>query len=124
MVGHQAIPEQSNRMPLVRLEHDLLKREIVGVLAENPHSADGAIENMVDDPSRCSSGAARHGGFNSIFQGRKKGLPSRLFLVLMAGNKCSRPTYLFALSRGIWASIDSFLWRIRAPVPLIFHLFS
>jgi hypothetical protein len=47
-------------VPLVRLDHDLLERLEVGVLAEEVHLADRSVQHMVHLPAGCFSRCSWH----------------------------------------------------------------
>ena len=55
VVGQDAVGQDADRVPLVRLDHDPLERLEVGVLAEEVHLADRSDQHMVHLPAGCIS---------------------------------------------------------------------
>ena len=55
VVGQDAVGQDADRVPLVRLDHDPLERLEVGVLAEEVHLADRSVQHMVHLPAGCFS---------------------------------------------------------------------
>jgi len=55
VVGQDAVGQDADRVPLVRLDHDPLERLEVGVLAEAVHLADRSVQHMVHLPAGCFS---------------------------------------------------------------------
>jgi len=60
-VGQDAVGEDADRAPLVRLDPDPLERPEVGVLAEEVHLADRSVQHMVHLPAGCFSRCSWHG---------------------------------------------------------------
>ncbi len=61
MVRHDTVGQDGDRVSLVRLDHDPLKRLEVGVLAKEVHPADRSVQHMVHLPARCFSRCSWHG---------------------------------------------------------------
>jgi len=61
IVGQDAVGQDTDRVPLVRLDHDPLERLEVGVLAEEVHLADRSVQHMVHLPAGCFSRCSWHG---------------------------------------------------------------
>ncbi len=51
VVGQDAVGQDADRVPLVRLDHDPLERLEVGVLAEEVPLADRSVQHMVHLPA-------------------------------------------------------------------------
>ena len=60
MVGQNTIRQDTNGLPLVRLNHDALERLEVGVLAEHMHPADRSVQDVINKPPRCYSRCSWH----------------------------------------------------------------
>ena len=61
MIGHQAPGEDADRHALVCLGKHLFESDVILVLLEQPQSAIGAIEHVIDQSARSFSGDAGHG---------------------------------------------------------------
>jgi hypothetical protein len=51
VVGQDALGQDADRMTLMRLDHDALKRLEAGVSAEEPHPTDIAFQNLIKLPA-------------------------------------------------------------------------
>ena len=58
--GSNAIRQDMNGLPQVRLNHDALERLEVGLLAEHMHPADGSVQDVIDKAPRCYSRCSWH----------------------------------------------------------------
>jgi hypothetical protein len=60
VVGQDAVRQDADRVPPVRLEQDAMERLEVGVLAEQAHPAHRAVQHVVDLPAGRVSCASWH----------------------------------------------------------------
>jgi hypothetical protein len=58
--GSNAIRQDTNGLPQVRLNHDALERLEFGFLAEHMHPADGSVQDVIDKAPRCYSRCSWH----------------------------------------------------------------
>jgi hypothetical protein len=60
MVGHHAIPQQSERVCRQGVNHDPLEGREVFIFLENAPPAHAPIQDVKDDPARCPACGTRH----------------------------------------------------------------
>jgi hypothetical protein len=62
VIGHHAVGEQSQRVPMLRFNNRVHERLIVGGILEQLGAAYRAIQNVYNNTCGSNSSAARHSG--------------------------------------------------------------
>jgi len=94
VVGHDAVREQASGVSGVGFEEAAFEGVVVGGFSKEGHAADGAVEDVVDQPAGSVAGFSGHGVRNLSASGGKGNSSRPLSAVLSREEKnSSRPLY-------------------------------